>query len=46
MKVSQKAEDIRRQGFAGAAMLPMTELEYTGVMDTLNKLEKRFVIKK
>ena len=45
MEVSKKAEGIRRQGFAGAAMLPMSELEYTGVMDTLNKLEKRFIIK-
>ncbi|MFQ6049655.1 MAG: fructose-1,6-bisphosphate aldolase/phosphatase [Candidatus Paceibacterales bacterium] len=46
MKISQKAEEIRRQGFSGAAMLPMTELEYTGVMETLEELEKRFVIKK
>ena len=42
--VSRKAEEIRRQGFSGAAMLPMTELEYTGVMETLDKLEKRFEI--
>lgn len=46
MKVSQKAEEIRRQGFSGPAMLPMSELEYTGVMETLKKLEKRFVIRK
>lgn len=46
MKVSKKAEEIRRQGFSGPSMLPMTELEYTGVMETLKKLEKRFVIKK
>jgi fructose 1,6-bisphosphate aldolase/phosphatase len=46
MKVSQKAEEIRRQGFSGPAMLPMTELEYTGVMETLKELEKRFKIKK
>jgi len=44
--VSQKAEQMRRQGFYGAAMLPMTELEYTGVMETLEELEKRFKIKK
>ncbi|MDO8558790.1 MAG: fructose-1,6-bisphosphate aldolase/phosphatase [bacterium] len=43
--VSRKAEEIRRQGFYGQAMLPMAELEYTGVMDTLNELEKKFVIK-
>ena len=46
MKVSQKAEEIRKQGFVGPAMLPMSELEYTGVMETLNKLEKKFVIKR
>lgn len=45
-KVSQKAEEIRRQGFYGAAMLPMSELEYTGVMETLKELEKRFKIRK
>ena len=45
-KASQKAEEMRRQGFSGAAMLPMTELEYTGVMETLKALEKRFIIRK
>jgi len=44
--VSQKAEAIRRQGFVGPAMLPMTELEYTGVMETLKELEKRFILRK
>ena len=44
--VSRKAEEMRRQGFSGAAMLPMTELEYTGVMETLKALEKRFKIRK
>ena len=46
MKVSQKAEEIRKQGFSGPAMLPMTELEYTGVMETLKELEKRFILRK
>jgi fructose 1,6-bisphosphate aldolase/phosphatase len=45
-KVSKKAEEIRRQGFYGAAMLPMSELEYTGVMKTLEELERRFKIRK
>lgn len=45
-KVSQKAEEIRKQGFSGAAMLPMSELEYTGIVETLKKLEKRFKIRK
>ena len=38
-QVSCKAVDMRRQGFSGAAMLPMGELEYTGVMDKLGKLD-------
>jgi fructose 1,6-bisphosphate aldolase/phosphatase len=41
-RVAAKAVDIRRQGFFGPAMLPMAELEYTGVIETLNKLDKRF----
>ncbi len=45
-KVSQKAEEIRKQGFSGIAMLPISELEYTGVMETLKELEKRFKIRK
>jgi fructose 1,6-bisphosphate aldolase/phosphatase len=36
---------MRRQGFSGAAMLPMAELEYTGVMDKLAALEKRFKVR-
>jgi len=45
-KVSQKAEEIRKQGFVGPAMLPMSELEYTGVMKTLKELEKKFKLRK
>lgn len=45
-EVSKKAIEIRKQGFYGSAMLPMSELEYTGVMETLKELEKRFKIKK
>ncbi|HHE67611.1 MAG TPA: fructose 1,6-bisphosphatase [Candidatus Parcubacteria bacterium] len=44
--VSRKAEGIRRQGFFGGAMLPMTELEYTGVMKSLESLEKKFKLRK
>jgi fructose 1,6-bisphosphate aldolase/phosphatase len=32
---------MRRQGFLGAAMLPMTEMEYTGIAETLAALEGR-----
>jgi fructose 1,6-bisphosphate aldolase/phosphatase len=40
--VSQKAMEMRRQGFFGAAMLPMNELEYTGIMEKLEQLNARF----
>jgi len=45
-KVSKKAEEIRKQGFSGPAMLSMSELEYTGVMETLQELDKRFIVRK
>jgi fructose 1,6-bisphosphate aldolase/phosphatase len=44
--VSNKAIDMRRQGFFGAAMLPMSELEYTGIMEKLQELDKRFTVRK
>ena len=43
--VSNKAIDMRRQGFFGAAMLPMSELEYTGIMDKLTSLNDRFKLR-
>ncbi len=43
--VTRKAIEMRRQGFSGAAMLPMAELEYTGVTEKLAKLEKRFTVR-
>lgn len=43
--VTDKAIEMRRQGFSGAAMLPMAELEYTGVMEKLAELDKRFVVR-
>ncbi len=45
-EAAQKAKEIRKQGFYGAAMLSMSELEYTGVMESLKKLEKKFKIRK
>jgi len=45
-KVAKKAEEIRRQGFYGPAMLPYSELEYGGIVEIMKKLEKRFIIKK
>lgn len=44
-RTAEKAIEIRRQGFFGAAMLPMSELEYTGIMDKLGKLDKRFKLR-
>jgi fructose 1,6-bisphosphate aldolase/phosphatase len=43
-KAYQKAEEIRLQGFSGPAMLPMSELEYGGITETLQALEERFEI--
>lgn len=42
MQISEKATAIRRQGFSGPAMLPYSELEYGGIVDKLEKLEKKF----
>ena len=41
-RISEKAIEIRRQGFSGPAMLPYSELEYGGIVDKLNELEKKF----
>ena len=35
----------RRQGFFGAAMLPMSELEYTGITKILSALDSRYHIR-
>jgi fructose 1,6-bisphosphate aldolase/phosphatase len=43
--VSDKAVEIRRQGFIGAAMLPMAELEYTGITRLLETLDPRFKVR-
>ena len=45
-KVSQKATDIRQQGFSGAAMLPYGELEYGGIVEKMGILDKRFKVRK
>lgn len=44
-KISEKATDIRQQGFSGAAMLPYKELEYGGIVERLEKLEKKFKLR-
>lgn len=44
-KVSRKAEEIRRQGFSGPAMLPYSELEYGGIVEIMKALDKKFVVR-
>lgn len=44
-KVSQKAADIRTQGFSGAAMLPYSELEYGGIVEKMKKLDPKFHVR-
>jgi fructose 1,6-bisphosphate aldolase/phosphatase len=44
-RVTDKAIEIRRQGFFGAAMVPWSELEYTGIAEALSRLEARFTVR-
>jgi fructose 1,6-bisphosphate aldolase/phosphatase len=44
-RAARKAMEIRRQGFSGPAMLPYSELEYGGIVDILERLDKRFRIR-
>ncbi len=44
-RVADKAIEMRRQGFVGAAMLPMAELEYTGIVEKLQALDARFKVR-
>ncbi len=43
--VANKAMEIRRQGFIGTAMLPMSELEYTGIAQKLSSLNEKFHVR-
>jgi len=36
---------MRRQGFVGTAMLPMSELEYTGIAEKMKALDQRFAVR-
>lgn len=40
--ISNKAIEIRRQGFVGASMRPMAESAYAGITERLNKLDEQF----
>ncbi len=44
-RAATKAMEIRRQGFSGAAMLPFSELEYGGITNLLEKLDRRFKVR-
>ncbi|MFZ3077187.1 MAG: fructose-1,6-bisphosphatase [Candidatus Aenigmatarchaeota archaeon] len=44
-KASEKALEIRNQGFVGPAMLNIKELEYGGIKEILEKLDKEFVVR-
>ena len=44
-RAADKALEIRRQGFSGAAMLPYSELEYGGIVRILETLESRFTLR-
>jgi fructose 1,6-bisphosphate aldolase/phosphatase len=42
LKIQAKADEWRRQGFVGPTMASHAELAYTGIVDTMKKLESRF----
>jgi fructose 1,6-bisphosphate aldolase/phosphatase len=44
-EVARKATELRRQGFSGPAMLPYSELEYGGIVEKMEKLEKKFRVR-
>lgn len=46
LKIQQKADEWRRQGFIGPTMASHAELSYTGIVDALAKLDKEFAARK
>jgi fructose 1,6-bisphosphate aldolase/phosphatase len=44
-KVQQKADEWRRQGFVGPTMASHAELAYTGIIETLDALEREFALR-
>jgi fructose 1,6-bisphosphate aldolase/phosphatase len=44
-RIAEKSMGMLQQGFFGAAMLPMSELEYTGIMEKLTAIETRFQVR-
>ena len=45
-RAQEKAIDMRSQGWSGPAMLPYSELEYSGYKKTMNTLLQQFKIRK
>lgn len=45
-KAARKFLDLREQGFFNPAMVGMNELEYTGVVERIKKLNSKFIIRK
>jgi fructose 1,6-bisphosphate aldolase/phosphatase len=46
LKVQQKADEWRRQGFVGPTMASHTELAYTGIVTTLGALDREFTLRR
>lgn len=44
-RIARKATDMRRQGFFEPAMLPMSELEYGGIVTRLRTLDAQWTIR-
>lgn len=44
-RASEKTLEMRAQGFYGPSMAGMDELEYTGVVDNLKRLNKKFEVR-
>lgn len=45
LKVQQKADEWRRQGFIGPTMASHAELAYTGIVDALAALDREFAVR-
>ncbi len=45
LKVQQKADEWRRQGFVGPTMASHAELAYTGIVDALAALDREFMLR-
>ncbi|HWP35203.1 MAG TPA: fructose 1,6-bisphosphatase [Thermodesulfobacteriota bacterium] len=46
LKVQQKADEWRRQGFVGPTMASHAELAYTGIVEALEALDREFTLRR